>query len=222
MEMHQVKIISMEPVTHNVIRFKVEKPSGYRFVPGQATELSINQRGWEEEKRPFTFTSLNAWPNLEFTIKIYRDHPGVTNKLGTLKPGDGLVLRDVWGAIQYRGEGVFIAGGAGVTPFIAIFRQLREEGKIGGNQLLFANKTSGDIILKEEFSRMLGDHFINILSDRAEPGFEHGRIDSEWIRSKIPDLNRKFYICGPDPMVKDMQEALRELGIAGEAVTVEL
>jgi len=212
----------MEPVTHDVIRFSVEKPSGYQFIPGQATELSVNQPGWEEEKRPFTFTSLNAWPNLEFTIKIYRDHQGVTHKLSTLLPGDGLLLREVWGAIQYRGEGVFIAGGAGVTPFIAIFRQLREEGKIGNNQLLFANKTSRDIILKEEFSRMLGDQFVNILSDTSEPGFDQGQMDSAWIRSKVPNLKRKFYICGPDPMVKAIKKALRHLGVAGEAVTVEL
>jgi predicted ferric reductase len=26
----------------------------------------------------------------------------------------------MFGAIEYKGEGVFIAGGAGVTPFIAI------------------------------------------------------------------------------------------------------
>jgi hypothetical protein len=29
----------------------------------------------------------------------------------------------------YKGEGIFIAGGAGVTPFIAIFRDLHEQGK---------------------------------------------------------------------------------------------
>jgi predicted ferric reductase len=44
-------------------------------------------------------------------------------ELGKLKHGDELIIR-VWGAIEYKGEGVFIAGGAGVTPFIAILRQL--------------------------------------------------------------------------------------------------
>jgi len=54
-----VKIKSVGNVTHNVKKFVVEKPSGYEFTPGHATEVSINKENWKEEKRPFTFTSLN-------------------------------------------------------------------------------------------------------------------------------------------------------------------
>src|SRR3954453_16883459 len=128
-----IKIKAIERVTHNVKRFQCEKPEGYYFVPGQATEVSINKEGWKEEKRPFTFTSLNDSPYLEFTIKIYSDHPGVTNELDTLAPGDELLVRDIWGAIEYKGPGYFIAGGAGITPFIAILRQLKRENKLNGN-----------------------------------------------------------------------------------------
>lgn len=124
MEEHIVKILSIESVTHNVRQYNIEKPNGYHFIPGQATEVAINLPEWKNERRPFTFTSLNDWDHLQFTIKSYSDHNGVTNQLGQLKAGDELILHDVWGAIQYKGEGTFIAGGAGVTPFIAIFRQL--------------------------------------------------------------------------------------------------
>ena len=121
-----IKIISIEQLTHDVKRFRCEKPLGYQYQPGQATEVSINREGWKAEMRPFTFTSLNESPYLEFTIKIYQDHQGVTNELEKLIPGDELVIRDVWGAIEYRGPGYFIAGGAGITPFIAILRQLKK------------------------------------------------------------------------------------------------
>src|SRR5690606_26546769 len=100
MEEHNVKILSVEPVTHNVKRFRVEKPHGYTFIPGQATEVTVNKEGWRDKRNPFTFTSLNAWDALEFTIKIYDDHQGVTHQLGLLEPGDELILHDVWGAIQ--------------------------------------------------------------------------------------------------------------------------
>src|SRR3569833_2865766 len=56
-----VKILSIRNVTHNVRSYQIEKPDGYTFEPGQATELSINKDKWKEEKRPFTFTSLNEW-----------------------------------------------------------------------------------------------------------------------------------------------------------------
>ena len=59
MKNHIVKIISVENVTHDVKRFTIQKPAGYKFTPGQATEVSINTFALKNEKRPFTFTSLN-------------------------------------------------------------------------------------------------------------------------------------------------------------------
>jgi ferredoxin-NADP reductase len=88
------------------------------------------------EKRPFTFTSLNDNDYLEFIIKIYDSNDGVTRELGKLKQGDELLIHDVWGAIEYKGEEI-IAGGAGVTPFIAILRQLQAENKIANNKLFY-------------------------------------------------------------------------------------
>ena len=221
MEEHIVKIISIEPVTHNVKHFKLEKPKDYQFIPGQATEIAINKDKWKNERRPFTFTSLNEWEHLEFTIKIYSDHDGVTNQLGQLKAGDELLLHDIWGAIHYTNEGSFIAGGAGVTPFIAIFRQLQKDKKLGNNKLIFSNKTHRDIILKDEFTAMLGNNFINTLTEEEVPGYDHHRIDKEYLKEKIQDFNQQFYICGPDAMVKGVQEILKNLG-ATNNVTVEL
>ena len=147
MEQHIVKILKIEKVTHDVKRLIVEKPAGYNFIPGQATEVAINIQGYQDERRPFTFTGLNEWANLEFTIKIYSDHEGVTKKLGTLIPGDEIIIHDVWGTIGYKGPGLFIAGGAGVTPFISIFRYIVSKKETGDNKLIFANKTKDDIIL---------------------------------------------------------------------------
>ena len=59
---------------------------------------------------------------LEFTIKIYFDHKGLTNQIGKLEVGDFITIREPFGTIKYKEKGVFIAGGAGITPFIAIFK----------------------------------------------------------------------------------------------------
>ncbi len=216
-----VKILSIEPVTHNVKRFRLEKPKDYIFNPGQATEVSINTPELKEERRPFTFTCLPEDDHLEFTIKIYTDHNGVTNALGNLKQGDELIVRDVWGAIEYKGPGTFIAGGAGVTPFIAIFRRLYKDGKLNGNKLIFSNKTAKDIILKDEFEKILGGNFIIILTGEQDGNFEHGRINEEYLKKNIADFQQHFYICGPDPFVKDISEALNKLGADTESVVFE-
>jgi ferredoxin-NADP reductase len=222
MEEHIVKILRTEWVTHDVRRFQFEKPAGYSFTPGQATEISINRPGFRDKRNPFTFTCLNSEPYLEFTIKIYISRNGVTNELSRINPGDEIIIRDVWGAISYKGKGVFIAGGAGITPFIAILRDLNSKNEIAGNKLLFANKTKADIILEDDFRRLLGNNFVNILSDEQVEGFSYGFINKEFLRSNIPDFNQKFYVCGPPPMMDSVVKQLTELGAGENAITLEL
>lgn len=221
MESHIVKIGTIKQVTHDVKSFRIEKPEGYVFKPGQATEVTINKEGWKEERRPFTFTSLNNEPTLEFTIKRYADHNGVTNQIHQLEPGDELILHDVWGAIEYKGPGYFIAGGAGITPFIAILRQLHHDNQIAENTLFFSNKTAADVIYEEELNSILGKNLINILSREQQHGYENGKIDEHYLRSHVTDFSKHFYVCGPDKMISDINATLEKLGAKPDAVVFE-
>jgi len=200
----------------------VERPSNYNFTPGQATEVAINKESWKEERRPFTFTSLPVADFLEFTIKTYPERKGVTNELLTLKPSDELILHDVWGAISYKGEGVFIAGGAGITPFLSIFRYLQSMNKIKGNKLVFANKTKADIIHEDELKKMLDNSFINILSDEKIEGYAQGYITKDFLKKNIENFDKMFYVCGPPPMMDAVQRYLTELGVTNNSVVVEI
>ena len=220
-EEHVVKILKVENVTHNVKRFTLTKPGGYEFTPGQATDVVIDLPGWKTERRPFTFTSLNEWDTLEFTIKIYDDHNGVTHELGKLKAGDQLIIHDAWGAIHYKGEGVFIAGGAGVTPFIAILRNLHREHKIGNNKLIFSNRTARDIILKDEFQYLLGDNFINTITNEKTDRYDNEKPDQSYLKRKISDFSQYFYICEPDAMVEDIHKDLLNLGAREDQIVIE-
>ena len=220
-EEHVVKILKTEYVTHNVKRFTLTKPNSYKFKPGQATDIVINLPDWEKERRPFTFTSLNEWDHLEFTIKIYNDHNGVTNQLGKLHAGDELILHDIFGAINYKGEGTFIAGGAGVTPFIAIFRQLQKDEKLGNNKLIFSNRTTKDIILKDEFEKMLGKNFINTITNEKTEKYDNRKMDERYLSEKIKDLSQYFYICGPDAMIESIKEILLHLGADKNKIVIE-
>jgi ferredoxin-NADP reductase len=222
MEEQIVRILDISPVTHDVRRYRVEKPAGYSFIPGQATEVSINKPEWIEEKRPFTFTALNSAPYLEFTIKSYPERNGVTNELSKLTRGDELIIRDVWGAINYKGKGVFIAGGAGVTPFISILRDLHSKNELQGNRLLFANKTKEDIILEDELREMLGNDFINILSREETPDYSHGYITEDFLKNNIESFDQYFYVCGPEPFIAMVLNLLSNLGANEKSVVIEL
>jgi ferredoxin-NADP reductase len=216
-----VKILDTVPVTHNVRHYRLERPKGYNFSPGQATEVSIDREGWQDQKRPFTFTCLPDADNLEFTIKSYFDHTGVTNELWSLGPGDKLILRDVWGTIQYRGAGTFIAGGAGVTPFIAILRHLNATGKIADNRLIVSNQTEKDIILRDEFEAMDGLETLWTVTNDPKSKLVQERIDADFLKRQVTDFSQNFYLCGPDAMVKDLRGVLEDLGADVANVTWE-
>jgi len=218
---HLVKIKSIQHLTHDVLKIVTEKPQTYTFTPGQATEIAINKNGWKDKKRPFTFTCLPENDFLEFTIKTYPTHHGVTNELLNLKKDDELLLYDVFGAIAYKGEGVFIAGGAGITPFISIFRLLQSKKEMGSNKLIFANKTKADIILEQEFKEVLGDNFINILSDEKRNGYGYGQITESFLKTYLENTAKHVYICGPPPMMLAVEKQLENLGISKNAITKE-
>jgi len=217
-----VRILEIESLTHDVYRFHVEKPGGYSFIPGQATDVSINKAELRKLTRPFSFTSLNSDPFLEFSIKFYLYRKRFTNELSKLNPGDELIIRDPFGAIKYNGKGVFIAGGAGITPFISIFRDLTTRNEIEGNVLLFANKTKTDIILEKELKTMLGNNFINILSEENTEGYLYGFITEDLLKSVSGDLNTKFYLCGPPPMMQSVLKILAGMGVLKETITIEM
>ena len=218
---HIVKIISIEKATHDVLRIAVEKPNGYSFVSGQAADICVNKPQWENEKRAFTFTSLPSDNHLEFTIKTYPARQGVTNQLLQLKKGDELILHDVFGDISYKGEGLFIAGGAGITPFIAILRSLHSQHKIGSNKLIFANKTKADIINEVELRKYLGTNFINVLSDEKVEGCEYGFVTERLIKTNSLGLEKYFYLCGPPPMMDAVEKQLANLKIKPENIIKE-
>ena len=59
MSKHILKVLETDFVTHNVKRIVIERPAGIYFISGQAADVSINKPGFEEQLRPFTFTSTN-------------------------------------------------------------------------------------------------------------------------------------------------------------------
>jgi ferredoxin-NADP reductase len=218
---HKLAISRIENVTHDVRQFTFEKPDGFEFAPGQAAEVGIDRDGWRDAGHPFTFTALPDWDDLQFTIKIYPEHDGLTEQIGTLEEGDSFIVGDPWGTIEYKGKGTFIAGGAGVTPFIAILRMLRDRGELSGHRLIFANKREADIILRNEFDAMPGLEVIYVLSQEDKDGFEHGRIDKQMLQRLVGSTSEKFYVCGPDEMVESINDALKDLGADPDGLVFE-
>lgn len=126
-----------------------------------------------------------------------------------------------FGTIQYKGPGVFIAGGAGITPFIAILRELAKNGKLDGHSLIFANKTPADIICEKELRHYLGDRCRLIVTDMEAPGYEHRLMDSAYLKEFITDFGQHFYVCGPPGFMDTVTNSLKTLGADPQALVFE-
>jgi ferredoxin-NADP reductase len=218
---HPVTLLMSQFVTHDVKHFIVSKPEGFSIVPGQGVELAVNRPGLREQGRPFTPTGLADDRVLEFTIKAYPDHAGVTQALHQLEPGAELLISEPFGTIRYEGPGVFIAGGAGITPFLAILRDLAGKGELDRQTLIFSNKTPRDVICERELRHVLGERCILTCTGAAASGYDNRRVDRAFLEERVGDFTQRFYVCGPPSFMDAINAALTDLGARSESLVFE-
>jgi len=218
---HTVTLLRSQFVTHDVKHFIVSKPEGFSIVPGQGVELAVNRPELREQGRPFTPTGLAGDRVLEFTIKAYPDHAGVTQALHQLEPGAELLMSEPFGTIRYEGPGVFIAGGAGITPFLAILRDLADKGALDRQTLIFSNKAPRDVICERELRHVLGERCILTCTGATAPGYENRRVDRAFLEEMVSDFTQRFYVCGPPPFMDAINAALTDLGARSESLVFE-
>ena len=217
---HRATIEQFEQLSYNVRRYLLGRPEGYEFVAGQATEVALDRDGWRDKKRPFTFAGLAEQPQLEFIIKSYPDHGGVTEQIGQANVGDSLLLDDPWETLHLNGAGTFIAGGAGITPFLAVLRQWKKDKKLAGCRLIFSNSTARDVFLEDELKEMDGLELILTLTGEQVPGYVYGKIDRGFLQEHAGRFEGNFYLCGPVKMQDELKHVLLALGASGEKIFI--
>ena len=215
---YPVKIIKKQWLTNNVIQLVLNRPDNYQYKIGQGIELKIESTDLKKNAAPFTLTNLEDDNYLELIIKIYPDHEGFTNSLSQLQIGDSLLISEAWDSYNYKGEGVFIAGGSGITPFIPMIRNLKS--KVNNHKLIYANRSSNDIILKEELTDLLSHNFINILSQEKDSIYDFGMITKDYLKEKIQDFQQFFYLCGPNGFSEAIKQNLIALGADGNKIQI--
>lgn len=217
-----LKLEKNEPVTHDTHHLVFVRPEGFEFTPGQAVDLAILREGLRDEKRPFTMVNTPDTDTIEFIIKSYPDHDGVTKEIPTLRAGEQVEISEPWGAIHDEGGGTFIAGGAGVTPFISILRtRAREKGSLADCTLIFSNKTEEDIILHKEFEQMPGLKTVFTVTDQEDADVHTSKIDKKFLSEYSNPKTGYFYICGPDAMLDAMTGYLKDLGVEEDRIITE-
>jgi ferredoxin-NADP reductase len=226
MTTYTLTLRAIESLTHDTHRYITTRPEGYGFRAGQANHWSIDRSGFEDAQKPFTITSLPDEEHLEFVIKSYPtdqypEHDGFTEMLPTLEPGQRIRVDAASGDIGDEGPGLFVAGGAGVTPFIPILKKRQRDGRLDGCKLLFSNKVERDIILCDLWEGMEGLETLFTLTDEAQSRLPKKQVDIELLRQNLRSHHEKVYVCGPPPMMKSVIADLRRMGVEEERIVVE-
>ncbi|MBP9079215.1 MAG: flavodoxin reductase [Flavobacteriales bacterium] len=216
-----VTVLKKEQLTHDVVRLTLARPKGYDFFAGQAIDFRLDRPEVKDKVSPFTFTGLNTADHLELTIKCYPAHHGMTEQVAKLQAGDEVIISEPFDTVALKGPGIFIAGGTGATPFIAILRQLQADGKLPGNAFFFFNKKKEDVFMEDEFRGMLGKDFHPVLSSEAAPGYLNGMVNTDFLKSHITNFKQPFYTCGPEGFVNAVKNALVHLGASENMIDVQ-
>lgn len=115
-----------------------------------------------------------------------------------LRPGQPVRLRGPSDNFGFRQEKayLFIAGGIGITPILAMVRQAVAWGVPW--QLLYGGRTAGSMAFLDE----LAGHADDV---RLYPGDRGGRIPlDEWLERPRPDT--AIYACGPESLLTAVED----------------
>jgi predicted ferric reductase len=209
----------LEPVGHE----------GMRFEPGQFAWIKLAHSPFTLEEHPFSFSSSAERPGeLEFGIRKLGDF---TARVGEVPLGTAAFLDGPHGAFSIdRNQGVgyvFIAGGVGVTPIMSFLRTMADRSDPRPVLLIYAEKRMESTPYREaldELKRRLDLEIVYVLEEPPE-GWEgeQGFVDAELLERRIPreGFGRRYFICGPPPMMEAVHDALMERGVPEADVEME-
>ncbi len=230
---HQVKLLKKDLVARATMSFTFEKPAGYTFQPGQATDWSLidpKETDAEGTSRSFSIACAPSAPTVRIATRM-RD-TAFKRQLGAMNIGDAIQMDDPWGEFTIPAEGalqlVFLCGGIGITPFLSIIGEAAFSKDTRPMTLLYSNAIETDIPFKEELaSHQTKLPSLQIVHTVTEPSTdswtgEHGFIDWSMIRRNVNEaLNSRYFIAGPPQMVAAMNKMLGAAEVPKESIVLD-
>lgn len=225
-----------------------EGHDGFSFEPGQFAWLTLRRSPFAMREHPFSISSSpedmegtegveGGGGRLEFTIKELGDF---TRTVGEIRPGETAYVDGPYGAFSIDRHPaaagyVFIAGGIGIAPMMSMLRALADRGD-PRHHVLFAAHSSWDRVpLREEIAALrerLDLKVVHVLEEPAEEWTgERGFLTREILDRHLPPTGDEgagiragyeYFICGPVPMIRAVEEFMRELDIPMSRFHTEL
>jgi predicted ferric reductase len=221
-ERGQAHTLVLKPVGH----------AGFSFQPGQFSWLKGGRMPFGPGAHPISMSSngdVEPGGTVKFTIKSLGDWSG--KEVPALQPGDTLWLDGPHGVFSMDREQamgyVFVGGGVGITPLYAMLQTMATREDVRPVVLFYGSHTAESLTFREELDALeeqMNLKVVYVLS-HPEEGWtgETGYIDGEVMQRYLPKQYKhfKFMICGPEPLMDSMEEAIPQLGVPWEQVLTE-
>lgn len=207
------------------------------LAPQQFLQLSRfiayleHAKGRKEPIRQYSLASAPHEPGLAITVKEEEFIPGRTKYPPLLSPllvrglpvGSKIHLLGFSGPYVLPDEVesitdhvVHIVAGSGAVPNFSILKDALHTGKKVRHTFLCSNKTSADILFREELNALQARHpeklkVVHTLTREPPPDahFREGRVSMELLRELIPDVDTALiFACGPAITAWDRRVAL--------------
>jgi ferredoxin-NADP reductase len=222
-----VKLLESAEIAEGTMAFKFEKPTGYSFLPGQATDWTLinpPETDAEGTSRSFTICAAPDDAFLRFATRM-RD-TAFKRTMKKMNVGDTISIEDPWGEFTLHEdttiEAVFLAGGIGVTPSISAIRDAALTGASRKITVFSSNRRPEDAPFMDELEEAAKHNdSVRIIASMTEMekssqkwDGEKGFIDKAMLQRHLEDINKPiYYIAGPPKMVAAMKEMLLKSGI---------
>jgi ferredoxin-NADP reductase len=218
---HNAKTLCFRPVDRRRLQIK----------PGQFLTFHLNVDGKKVIRSYTICSSPLKTDHIEITPK--RAHGGCASVFLNERAAPGLVVQACgpFGHFYFdesrHTDAVFIAGGSGITPMMAMLRYIEDRALSTRVTLIYSVRTPEDIIFREELTRSSRSlpHFRSVITV-SNPGVSWtgntGRLSKALLQEEIPDFGvPTFFLCGPKAFMQVASEMLKEQGVGAERIKQE-
>lgn len=202
------------------------------FEPGQY--VTVRQSGDDESLcRHYTVSNAVTQPQLDYRISV-KKFGEVSKWLHTLKPGDSIDVSPPKGSfclIQSVRIPVFIGCGIGITPLLAMLKDIAEHQPRRKVWLFYGTRNWQNFTFKDELTALcerLKNVQLHIFFSRGKPMQPQppftchvGRVSIDKLRAILPFDAYQFYLCGREDLLRNVFEGLMRLGVQGEHIHLE-
>lgn len=229
------RLLGAQEVAAGTMAFRFERPAGFAFRAGQNVLLTLVEPPELDAQGPSrTFTIASAPHEAELLIATRMRDTAFKRVLRKATPGTPVEIDGPNGVMVLHEDAtrpaVLLAGGIGITPFLAMAREAAERRLPHRIFLFYGNRRPEDAAFLDELAALEKANpryrLIAAMSEAeksARPwSGERGFIDRAMLERHAGKLERPvYYFAGPPAMAMAMQQMLSDAGVAEDDMRSE-